>query len=155
MVQDLIRGEEITTAFYVTKDRELLGHITLSRSLENGATSQCKVVTQFDEKLIPIMKKMIEHIPIAGSVNIQSIVTKEGNVVPFEVNCRISGTNSIRSNFGFKDVEYTIQEFLYGRKPSKPVITKGVAVRVLQDVIYPDQSDYEVLKNNSSHHFLF
>lgn len=155
MVQELHIGEEITTAFYVTRGSRFHGQITMVRSLENGATSLCKVSFAYDEKVLPILHKIIKHAPIIGSANLQSIVTENGDIIPFEINCRISGTNSIRSNFGFKDVQYTLQEFLYDQEPEKPIITTGVAVRALLDIIYPGQSDYEELKDNSFKHYTF
>lgn len=155
MVQELHAGEEITTAFYVTQDNKLHGQITMIRSLENGATSLCKVTPKYDAQLLPVLEKMIAHAPIKGSANLQSIVTAAGEIVPFEINCRISGTNSIRSNFGFKDVQYTLQEFLYDEIPDAPAVTPGVAVRALLDIIYPGQTDYEGLADNSFKHYTF
>jgi carbamoyl-phosphate synthase large subunit len=155
MVQELHSGEEITTAFYVTREKKLHGFITMIRSLENGATSLCKVSSVYDAEVLKIIEKMIAHTPIIGSANIQSIATSGGDVIPFEVNCRISGTNSIRSNFGFKDVQYTLQEFLYDETPEKPVIRPGIAVRALLDIIYPDQTDYEKLRDNSFQCYTF
>lgn len=155
MVQELHHGEEITTAFYVSREIKLHGLITMSRSLENGTTSLCKVVSAYDSKVEEIILQMIKHSGLAGSANLQSIVTADGRIIPFEVNCRISGTNSIRSNFGFKDVLYTLQEFLLGEAPEKPVIIPGIAVRVLLDVIYPNQTDYNSIKDNSPDHFIF
>jgi len=155
MVQELHIGEEITTAFYVTMEGKLHGFITMVRSLENGATSLCKVSSHYDKNVLPILEKIIANTSIVGSANLQSIVTAAGEIMPFEINCRISGTNSIRSNFGFKDVQYTLQEFLYNEKPEPPVIIPGVAVRALLDIIYPNQTDYEVLKDNSFKHYTF
>jgi len=155
MVQELHKGDEITTAFYITKQRQLHGLITMSRTLENGATNTCKVIFEHDKKITEIIEKMIAVTPIYGAANLQSIVTADGSIIPFEVNCRISGTNSIRSNFGFKDVEYTLQEYLYGVEPSKPIVTSGVAVRVLLDVIYPNQTDSTNLIDNTTPHFIF
>ncbi|MBA3704402.1 MAG: hypothetical protein H0W84_00435 [Bacteroidetes bacterium] len=154
MVQELHSGEEITTAFYVTCSGKLHGFITMIRLLENGATSLCKVSSKYDRLILPILEKMILHAPIIGSANLQSIASKD-EVIPFEINCRISGTNSIRSNFGFKDVQYTLQEFLYDQNPDIPVITPGVAARALLDIIYPNQTDYEGLRDNSFEHYTF
>lgn len=155
MVQELHKGDEVTTAFYVTRQRKLHGLISLSRNLENGVTTSCKVVTKYDAMIVPILEKMIKHSPLLGSVNLQSIVTADNKVIPFEINCRISGTNSIRSNFGFKDVQYTLQEFLYNEQPDAPKITNGVAFRTLLDIIYPDATDYTDVKNKLSEHFIF
>lgn len=155
LVQELQRGEEITTAFYVTRSGQLHGFITLSRTLENGHTSSCRVVTHADAAVREILTQMLAASKFQGAANLQSIVRPDGQVVPFEVNCRISGTNSIRSNFGFADVRYTLQEHLYDQVPDAPDIRPGVAVRVLLDVIYPDQTSFDNLTDNSAPHYIF
>ena len=154
MVQKLIRGKEITTAFYVNKNNELHGFINLERKLENGATNECFVNRQYDKELKNILEKMIQVNHFVGSANLQSIVTEAGEIIPFEVNCRISGTNSIRSNFGFEDVKYTLEEHLYNISPSEPNIIEGTAIRVLMDVIYPHQKP-ENIRDNKSEHYIF
>jgi len=149
VIQPLLTGKEITTAFYITKNNELHGHITLERELMSGATNSCEVVTEYDTELSVYINKLITSFEIKGSCNIQSIVTKDG-IVPFEVNCRISGTNSIRSQFGFKDVAYTIDEWLYGKTPEKPSIIHGCAVRILSDIIYQGSSLKDINNNSDS-----
>ncbi|GAA3621318.1 ATP-grasp domain-containing protein [Flavivirga jejuensis] len=155
MIQELHEGIEITTAFYVTKSQKLHGFITFERILENGTTTHCKVITNYDEKIKKLLREIISVSKIKGSANVQSIVTKEGKIVPFEINCRISGTNSIRSNFGFKDVEYTLEEWLYKKPPSKPNIKKGVATRVLMDVIYTEVTDFIHAQDSTAKHRIF
>ncbi|MDP2385478.1 MAG: ATP-grasp domain-containing protein [Bacteroidota bacterium] len=140
MVQPLLKGKEITTAFYVNKQHKLHGLITMERSLENGTTSACNVSFDYDGRIVPILNQIIASTDVEGSANLQSIVTDAGIIVPFEVNCRISGTNSIRSNFGFKDVWYTLQENLYQSEPDKPEIITGSAVRILMDIIYKENT---------------
>jgi carbamoyl-phosphate synthase large subunit len=155
MIQQMYEGKEITTAVYVRySDKKLHGLISMERSLENGATTYCKVIKDFDEQITVIAEKMISSIDIVGAFNIQSIVTESGEIYPFEVNCRISGTNSIRNNFGFKDVKYSLQELLYNEFPDKIVITNGFAYRFLSDVIY---SDWEkgVSGNNKDNFIVF
>jgi carbamoyl-phosphate synthase large subunit len=137
LIQELHEGLEITTAAYVRyTDGELHGLVTMERSLDNGATTYCQVVMDYDDQLRSIALSMSKNFDLAGSFNIQSIVTKEGKVIPFEVNCRISGTNSIRSSFGFTDVKYTVGELLWNIQPEPLHIKKGVAYRFLSDVIY-------------------
>ena len=155
IIQRLYKGEEITTAFYVNRGGALHGHITMQRSLDNGATTQCKVIRQYDPVVEPILEAMIRHSDIKGSANLQSIVSPDGSIHPFEVNCRISGTNSIRSHFGFEDVKYTILEYLFNEAAPKPSIQKGLAVRILMDVIYPDKEDFNECRDNTTDFLLF
>jgi carbamoyl-phosphate synthase large subunit len=155
MIQELHMGVEITTAFYVNKHKHLHGYITFERSLENGTTTHCKVVDKYDEKLQNILERIIAVSEIKGSANIQSIVTTSGNIIPFEINCRISGTNSIRANFGFKDVQYTIEEYLLKNKPTSPNVKKGIATRILMDVIYEEATEFEVAIDNGAKYYIY
>jgi carbamoyl-phosphate synthase large subunit len=155
MIQSLIKGKEITTAVYVTKENILHSIFTMERELTNGTTSKSKVLFEYDNDLRKIIQKMIDLGGLKGSFNLQSIVSITGEIIPFEVNCRISGTNSIRHNLGFQDVKYTIQEYLFNIKPdiSKPI--KGIATRILLDIVYPE-ADYENnLNNKFSKHILY
>jgi len=155
MIQPLHKGREITTAFYVKKDGTLHGLFTMERELSNGATSKSIVVTEFDVEIETILQKMITEKGLKGSLNLQSIVDGENNIIPFEVNCRISGTNSIRHNLGFQDVKYTLQEYLYNTEPDAVHAKKGIAIRLLYDIIYPDATDENQLNNNKSGHIVY
>ncbi|MBN8641859.1 MAG: ATP-grasp domain-containing protein [Flavobacteriales bacterium] len=150
LIQPLHKGKEITTAFYVKKDGSLHGLFTMERELSNGATSKSKTITAYDSELKEIILKMIQVDGLRGSLNLQSIIEDNGAIIPFEVNCRISGTNSIRHNLGFQDVKYTIQEYLYNQEPDAVQAIEGIAVRLLYDIIYPNATDENQLNNNSS-----
>lgn len=143
VVQEYLEGPELTTAFYVLQTGKLHGFITLERELEQGNTSRCEVVFNYDKAISEIIGQITAHFPFRGSCNIQSRVTKNG-IVPFEINCRISGTNSIRSQLGFNDVAYTIQELFLSQPPDLPQIRKGSAIRIIHDVIYPDKTLSEI-----------
>jgi len=150
LIQPLHKGKEITTAFYIKKDGTLHGLFTMERELTNGTTSKSKTCKDYDAELEKIILKILAIPGLKGSINLQSIVDENGVITPFEVNCRISGTNSIRHNLGFQDVKYTLQEYLFDEDPS-PVNTKeGIAVRLLYDVIYTDANNEEDLNNNTS-----
>ncbi|HAP69506.1 MAG TPA: hypothetical protein DCR04_07235 [Flavobacteriales bacterium] len=155
IVQPYIEGIEVTTGFYVSLKGKLHAHISLIRSLENGATSSCEVTTEYDHLIVPMLEKMVEAGGLRGSVNVQSRITKENGLFPFEVNCRVSGTNSIRSHFGFKDVEYLLQENLLKVEPESANIIQGKALRVLMDVIYPNCKDSGTDINSQTPHIVF
>jgi len=155
IIQRMYEGREITTAVYVTyNERRIHGLISMDRSLENGATTYCKVVRDFDDKFTEIAETMISVTNLKGAFNIQSIVDESGRIFPFEVNCRISGTNSIRSNFGFNDVLYTIQELLYNETPTSVEIIEGFAYRYLSDVIYFGQES-DLIGNRQDKFIIF
>ena len=143
MIQEWEEGEEITTAFYVTKNNDIHGHITMKRVLQNGTTMECEVSSDYNNLVLPIIQSMVKNFNLIGCINIQSIVT-EKKIVPFEINARISGTNSIRSQFGFHDIKYAIQEYLLNEKPDPVAISNGSALRVVMDIIYPNQKIDEI-----------
>lgn len=153
VIQKLYKGEEITTGFYVTKDRKLLGFITFKRSLYHGTSTICEVTSRYDTALKKLVKRMVRHFDIKGSCDIQSIATEDGKVMPFEVNCRLSGTNSIRGEFGFEDVRYAIDEYLFNKKPKKPSIKKGSSIKIWVDVVYPNIS-LDKIKDRSTRHYI-
>jgi carbamoyl-phosphate synthase large subunit len=154
LIQSYIRGIEITTAVYVTKAGLLHGLFTLERSLTNGTTTKAKVIFDHDEKIRKIAQAIIDLGGMRGSFNIQSIVNTSGEVIPFEINCRISGTNSIRHQLGFPDVKFAIQEYLLNQNPDRFTPIRGVATRILMDVIYPDCTDFED-QNKATPHLVY
>jgi len=154
VVQELMRGDELTIAAYVTGAGMLHGFIVLRRFLQAGATSACETVLRHDAAVEALLRKMIAAIPVRGSFNVQAIARPDGSIVPFEVNGRISGTASIRHHFGFRDVEYLLSEFVWKRPLSPVTITAGSAVRYLADVVYPGL-DLASARDRSTPHIVF
>lgn len=146
VIQEFLEGPEITTTFYVTKENKVHGLITFVRELDSGNTSKAEVTFEYDKELKQIINKFIANFECRGSINIQSKATPRG-VIPFEINSRISGTNSLRPHFGFPDVKFTVQEWLYKEHPSAAQVTPGCALRVINDIIYPDIA-LDDIKNN-------
>ena len=133
-------GREATCAFYVRREGGLHGLIVFERVLEHGTTMACTVVPEHDRPFAAIVRQIMQGFDIVGPCNVQAIVCDDGEVVPFEVNCRFSGTCSIRHHLGFPDVGFAVDEFLYGTEPRPVAVRKGSAVRILHDVVYPDAS---------------
>jgi carbamoyl-phosphate synthase large subunit len=138
VIQELLTGPELTAAFYVTRDRRIHGSIVLERELVNGTTMSCRTAFEHQDKVDDIVRTMCEKFQISGPCNVQAVLVPDGRLIPFEVNCRFSGTTSIRHNFGFRDVEWALDEWLYGTPPKPPALVPGRAERMLVDVIYPD-----------------
>jgi carbamoyl-phosphate synthase large subunit len=153
LVQEYLDGVELTTTFYVRADGQLHGHVTFERELEQGNTARAEVVRQYDAEIGELVRRMVAAFPFRGSCNLQTRVTAAG-IVPFEINCRISGTNSVRSQFGFPDVAWTVQELLLGEPLAAPDIQPGCAVRIMMDVVYPGLSLAQV-NNNADPHRIF
>lgn len=154
IIQKLYTGTELTTAFYVTRQGKLHAVMTFVRDLYAGMTQRASVTTEYDDRIREIVKMIVGSLPVRASVNIQSIASADGDIIPFEMNTRVSGTNSIRSHFGFDDVRWILDEYLYGKKLTKPVLTAGSAHRIVMDVIYPGIGIGE-MRNKRTKHFIF
>lgn len=151
LIQEMHEGIEITTAVYVSYlTNKLVGFINLNRKLDNGLTIQCEVINNYNDEIENLLTSLLSKYPFAGSFNIQSIINKNNEIHPFEINCRISGTNSIRHHLGFKDVLYTIDELLFQKTIVKPTISNGFAIRYFADVIYPNG----VYNNNNTDNYI-
>lgn len=145
LVQEQIRGVEITSAFYATRSGRRFGPITFTRRLQYGMTIECSVVFDHDEEVGRVADAMISAFALAGPCNIQSIVEESsGRVIPFEINGRYSGTNSVRSHFGFDDVRYGVDEHLFSKESEEPRITNGTAIRMMMDIVYPGREPGEI-----------
>ncbi len=152
VIQKLYSGKEYTSSFYVDRDRNILSFITFERRLENGATVMCKVIKDFDPLVSKYIDRLSNCMQFKGSCNIQYMI-EEGRIVPFEINCRISGTNSIRSRFGFEDIKWIIQEYLLNEKPTPKEIKLGLATRMLYDIIsYGDTIDFADVNRNTENY---
>lgn len=153
MVQPMYEGIEITTAIYFNKSGAVHGIFSLERELTNGTTSKTIVNNQYNDQFEEMGSKMEKLVGIRGSINVQSIVDEQNAIFPFEINCRISGTNSIRHQLGFQDVKYAVQEYLFNQAPDPVDVKKGkgVATRILMDVIYPEASGFDGIDNSSKH----
>lgn len=152
VVQKLYKGVEITTGFYITKESQLLGNITLEKH-SHGINQACNITQKYDDIIMPIIRSISEKLEIRGCADLQAIITDDGKIYPFEVNCRLSGSNSIRSQFGFEDVKYLLLENLYNIVPQKPQVLNGSSVRAFMDVIFLDIDVNSISKNSSYYIF--
>lgn len=140
IVQEYIDGKEVTSAFYVTKDQRLLGPITFERKLSNGMTSECQTITKYDDQLVDMAAKIKENFEMLGPFNIQARIDPHEKVIPFEINCRYSGTNSIRHQLGFNDVEYGVREHVFDEHVEDFSVQEGCATRIYLDIVYSGRS---------------
>lgn len=103
-------GLEYTVGCYCDKEGELRKIIIMQRILRKGTTVYSKVVNDNDiEREATLICKRFKP---RGPLNIQMRKNKAGQPVAFELNVRFSGSTAMRSNFGFRDVEAMIKEYV-------------------------------------------
>jgi carbamoyl-phosphate synthase large subunit len=154
VVQRRYEGKELTIGFYVRLDGTFHGHVTFARTLVGGMTTFCEIDKSHDHIVEPLLRNLLAALPIRGACNVQAIVDGAGEIWPFEVNGRLSGTTSIRGQLGFPDACWTVQERLFGQPIAAPQVRGGAAVRIAMDVIYPDKTLAEI-RDAATPHFLF
>ena len=93
-------------------------------------------VEEFDF-LYPLMYGIGKNMEIEGTLNVQLIMTEDGPV-PFEFNCRFSGTTAIRAYYGFNEPVMYLKHYCLGEKLPAADIRKGVAFRYAEEVFLDD-----------------
>jgi carbamoyl-phosphate synthase large subunit len=127
-------NEEYTAGVYRTRKDEVFV-IILKRKLKFGMTNAAETV--FDSDLENFVRTSILKTNLSGSVNIQFRLTDQGPKV-LEINPRFSGTTGIRANFGFNDVEMSINDLILNHKLSQPEIKKGFVLRYFEEQYHFD-----------------
>jgi len=131
---------EYTCSVFKCADGSLLGPFAARRTLRSGSSWLIEV-DEFNE-LKPLLMKIGSNLPFMGSLNIQLMMSETGPV-PFEFNARFSGTTAIRAHFGFNEPEMVIRNYYLGKMLESPFITKGMAIRYLEEVFVDNYSDVD------------
>ena len=104
--------DEYTVGCYCNKEGRLMDVIIMHRDLRHGTTMHAKVVE--NAEIRAEAEKICRAYRPGGPMNIQMRIDKNGRPVCFEMNVRFSGTTAMRANFGFRDVEAMIREYVLG-----------------------------------------
>ena len=109
--QELLDGKEgeFTCCAYRSKNDEIRS-IIFKRELSSGGYSGYGEVIE-DHRISTLLVEIAKLLNLEGSINIQLRIHKKMPVV-FEINPRFSSTILFRHLLGFKDLEWSIQEFL-------------------------------------------
>ena len=135
IVQRFYKGMEVSCPFYVDKYGVVIDFITIIEKYDAN-NRVCIVTHEFREVLKPIVERLAKYLKIKGVLEIECIIDSEGKPHLIELNARFSNTTGVRSAFGFKDITWAIEEYIYGISPTKLQIMEGHSVRLFQDLIF-------------------
>ena len=93
--------------------------------------SQGEIVN--NETLLIQAKKIASGLRSVGPLNIQCRVVEE-QLVPFEINPRLSGTTSLRAMAGYNEPKSMILTQLLGRKQTLDQYEYGTILRTIEEV---------------------
>jgi carbamoyl-phosphate synthase large subunit len=109
MLQERLAGPEITVTCYVTRTGRWVGCLAFERELRAGMTWFGHTAEWASAAVEPVARAWVEHLGVRGSCNLQGKVGPDG-FIPFEINCRVSGSARARAAFGFEDVRWLVDE---------------------------------------------
>lgn len=110
IVQEFLDGDsgEFTCGVFRSKGG-IVRCIILKRELMGGFTGYGEVIE--NKEIEKLLHNLAAKLQLTGSINVQLRLTSKGPVV-FEINPRFSSTVRFRHLFGFKDVEWSIEDRL-------------------------------------------
>jgi carbamoyl-phosphate synthase large subunit len=135
MVQKFYNGIEVSCPFYVNREGQLVDFITIVEKYDAN-NRVCIVTNEYRSILKPFVEKLATVLKIKGVLELECIIDDYGHPHLIELNARFSNTTNVRAAFGFTDVKWVVEEYVFGRSPIKTSITEGTSVRLFQDVIF-------------------
>lgn len=108
IVQEFLEGDngEYTCGVFRSK-AGIIRSIILKRELMGGFTGYGEVIE--NKEIDIVLHQIAEKLKLIGCINVQLRLTSKGPVV-FEINPRFSSTVRFRHLFGFKDLEWSIED---------------------------------------------
>ena len=134
-VQEYLEGKEYTCSIFVDRFGDVIGTFQLERELNNGTTYKGEVC--FDRAIHKLLVKIGKALKPRGMLNVQLIDTERGPI-PFEINCRCSGTTAIRAHFGYNEPEMLIRNYVLGEDLKTPKIKNGKTFRYWNETYCED-----------------
>lgn len=104
------KDSEYTVSCYLDRNGNSYKPIVLQRWLFNGTTWKANVID--NPRIEQECNAICQAFGPMGPLNIQLRLDESGEPVPFELNVRFSGTTPMRANFGFRDVEAVLKEYI-------------------------------------------
>lgn len=131
IVQEKLKGDEVTIAIYRNEDGTIWGPFVGSRKLFNGMTCYFKPIEP-NIGIIKFVNLFVHQQEWHGPCNIQGILNGE-KFTPFEINLRFSGSSSLRDLLGFRDVVWAIEKWMGYEPQVNWKVENLVAIRYFSD----------------------
>ena len=131
--------DEYTVSAFFDEESACCCHLALRRRLSPEGFTQSAEVCDLEgaEEAIGALGRAWRA---RGPTNFQFRV-HQGALKLLEINPRISSATSIRAAFGYNESLMSVAHYLDGRRPERPSIRKGRAVRYTEEIIIYDGAD--------------
>jgi carbamoyl-phosphate synthase large subunit len=133
MVQKIVGNdeEEFTVGAFGLGHGESLPPIIFRRKLSSAGNTQFAEVVE-DSIIAEATNLLGRYFQPIGPTNYQ-FRKDHKKAYLLEINPRFSSSTSLRTGFGYNEADIAIDYFLYGKKPSVPVISRGQGWRYYED----------------------
>lgn len=142
VLQERLVGPELTVSFYVDLHGHLVGFLALERTMRNGMTWSGKTAEWANNLVKPVVDGIVSNFEITGFCNVQGIVVPARGFVPFEINCRVSGSALVRHALNFRDVHWLINEHAKRPLPFAGKFQTGEFVRGYDSWVFLNEPIY-------------
>ena len=141
MMQELVGtdDEEYTVSVFFDVDSKVKAAMGMKRKLSNAGYTEIAEVVDTEQFMEDILE-LAEVFSPMGPTNFQ-FRRHKGELKLLEINPRISSSSSIRSKFGYNEVNMAVDYFLEGKEIVQPVIRKGKAIRYIEDFVFYDSDN--------------
>jgi carbamoyl-phosphate synthase large subunit len=141
---------EFTIGILSLPDATVVGSIALRRSLDSKLSVAMRgrggvVSSGYSQGYVgdfPDLRRQAEAIARAidsrGPINVQGRV-RDGVLIPFEINPRLSASSYLRAMAGFNEVDYYLRAVALGESPPRPTIRPGWYLRSLTERYVPPE----------------
>jgi len=140
VLQERLVGPEITVTCYVARTGRWIGCLAFERGLRSGMTWFGHTAEWASAAVEPVARAWVEELGVRGSCNLQGKVGPAG-FVPFEINCRVSGSARARAAFGFEDVRWLVDEWAFGHEPGPLAVRSGSFARTIETWVIEGRRD--------------
>jgi len=136
--------EEYTSGVYISKEKEILGAISLWRILRKGNSLKTRLAD--DEGLVEEMQKIATKLNTTGPVNLQCRKWN-GKYYVFEINTRFSGTTIIQTNMGMNGPDVLVRNFLTSEKVKIEPYKRLIGMMYLNYTFVTEEDYKKLLKD--------
>ena len=115
LIQNKINGTEYTVQMFADNQTRLCSIVPVKVDIKKGITLSAE--TESEPRVIKACKAIHQAIPTKGCYNIQLILNKKGQVLPFEINPRVSTTLCLSVAAGIDPIAIFFGAMKYEKMP--------------------------------------
>ena len=141
MMQEFVGTDdkEYTVSAFFDAESKVKAVMGMRRKLAKAGYTEIAEVIDTEPFMGDILELAGIFFPV-GPTNFQ-FRKHNGGLKLLEINPRISSSTSIRTKFGYNEVNMAVEYFIEGKEIKQPIVRKGKAIRYTEDFIFYDSDN--------------